>query len=115
MCRSMRMPSLGKTVKAETCSRSFMSAAPSASGKYGGSGVVMPNRLVTSTTGLMPTFSASFTAGKVGGAGRGGGGGGGASKFFLLFPRGERGGAPAGGERQNTNAGEAGRGAFPSR
>src|SRR5258708_38300922 len=40
-----------------------MSAAPSASGRYGGSGVVMPNRFVISTTVLMPTFSASFTAG----------------------------------------------------
>jgi len=57
------MPSLGKTVKAETCSRSFMSAAPRASGRYGGSGVVMPNRFAISTTVLMPIFSASFTAG----------------------------------------------------
>src|SRR6266704_3429850 len=63
MCGSMRMPSLGKTVKAETGSSSLMSAAQRASGRYGGSGVVMPKRLAMSTTVLMPTFSASFTAG----------------------------------------------------
>ena len=57
------MPSFGKTVNAETCSSSFMSAAPSASGRYGGSDVVIPKRRVMSTTELMPTFSASFTAG----------------------------------------------------
>src|SRR5260370_28091459 len=94
MCGSMRMPSLGKTVKADTCSRSFMSAAPRASGRYGGSGVVMPNRLVISTTVLMPTFSASFTAGKVGGAPPTGGRGVGSFKFFFLIFW-EGGGAPA--------------------
>src|SRR2546421_5247358 len=105
MCGSMRMPSLGKTVKAETCSRSFMSAAPRASGRYGGSGVVMPNRFAISTTVLMPMFSASFTAGEVCGAAPGGGGGVGAFKFFFFFLGGGGWAPPLGGEREKQRVG----------
>src|SRR5258708_2124141 len=89
MCGSMRMPSLGKTVNAETCSRSFMSAAPRANGRYGGRGVVMPNRLAISPTVLMPIFSPSFTAGGGRGGARRRPGGGAVFHFFALLIGGE--------------------------
>src|SRR5579885_2946629 len=45
MCGSMRIPSSGNTVNAETCSSSCMSAAPSASGRYvAGPGKRSPQR-----------------------------------------------------------------------
>ena len=59
----MCTPSLGKTLNAEVCSSGVTSTAPSATGKYGGILEVMPKRRAYSMTVLIPTLSASFSAG----------------------------------------------------
>ena len=63
VCGSMRIPSLGKTLYAPTCSISEMSAAPIATGRNAGILLVTPKRCAVAITVPIPTLSASFSAG----------------------------------------------------